>query len=319
MVKSESPKKIGIRQYLTLPNSHPMIYKRFPRFQFAGILAEYWQKMLQMKNHLLVLLGLALVGGGLLSACSRQEAVGQPLLSSATPVLVAGTTPVINFEPVDSATPGATYTASITPTVTVTFVLPSATPQPTLPPEHSINGVPSDHQYFALGCEARAAVDWAAFFGVDINEFNFQYQLPLSDNPDKGFVGDVNGPWGQIPPYAYGVNAGPVADLLQTYGLPAQAGKNLTTEQVKAQLAQDHPVIAWVIGNMVGGTAVEYTDQAGDTTLVAPYEHVVLLTGYDEENIHYVTNGKRYYIPYEYFERSWGVLGNMAVYYEAEK
>ncbi len=30
---------------------------------------------------------------------------------------------------------------------------------------------------------------------MNIHEFDFQVALPLSDNPDKGFVGDVNAPW----------------------------------------------------------------------------------------------------------------------------
>ncbi len=256
---------------------------------------------------------LLLLAGSLLASCSQQSVQSGDLAT--LPPVVTASQQAVSYQPVSSATPGPTATASLTPTATATIVLPSPTPLPTLPAEHHISGISSDHQYFALGCEARAAIDWANFFGIEINEYDFQYALPLSDNPDKGFVGDVNGPWGQIPPYAYGVNAGPVAALLQTYGLPAQAHKGLTSEQVKEQLAQDHPVIAWVIGNMVGGTAVEYTDQQGDTTLVAPYEHVVILTGYDADNIRYVTNGKYYDIPYQYFERSWGVLGNMAIFY----
>ena len=258
--------------------------------------------------------GLIILAGSILAACSQKSVMSED--TDFTPTIPTVTQPAVSYQPFSSATPGPTSTASLTPEPTATIVLPTITPQPTLAEEHHITGVTSDHQYFALGCEARAAVDWSNYFGVEINEYDFQYELPLSDNPDKGFVGDVNGPWGQIPPYAYGVNAGPIADLLQSYGLPAEAYTGLTIEQVKDQLAQDHPVIAWVIGNMVGGTAVEYTDEEGDTTLVAPYEHVVILTGYDADNIRYVTNGKYYDIPYEYFERSWDVLGDMAVFYE---
>jgi uncharacterized protein YvpB len=189
---------------------------------------------------------------------------------------------------------------------------PSATP---IPLEHYLR-IAGGRQYFALGCEASAAVDWAAYFDVEINEYNFQYELPLSDNPDKGFVGDVNGPWGQVPPYAYGVHAVPVAELLRQYGLPAAGLKGLTVEQIKAELAQDQPVIVWVIGNMVGGITAIYTDQEGDSVLVAAYEHVVILTGYNETSIRYTNNGKFYDVPIEVFENSWGVLGNMALIYE---
>lgn len=192
------------------------------------------------------------------------------------------------------------------------------TPDAPVPAEHYITGIYGHKQYFSLGCEASVAKDWAAFFGVEINEFNFQIELPLSDNPDKGFVGDVHGPWGQIPPYAYGVHAVPVAALLREYGLPAGGYKQLTVEQIKAELAEGHPVIAWVIGNVVGGVPAEYTDKEGDTTIVAAYEHVVLVTGYNETSLRYNSNGKFYDVPIEVFENSWGVLGNMAIFYEEE-
>ena len=209
--------------------------------------------------------------------------------------------------------PAATFTAQPSPTGSPTPTLPpSATP---IPLEHYLR-IAGGRQYFALGCEASAAVDWAAYFDVEINEYNFQYELPLSDNPDKGFVGDVNGPWGQVPPYAYGVHAAPVAELLRQYGLPAAGLKGLTVEQIKAELAQDQPIIVWVIGNMVGGMPATYTDQEGDSVQVAAYEHVVILTGYNETSIRYTNNGKFYDVPIEVFENSWGVLGNMALIYE---
>ena len=82
---------------------------------------------------------------------------------------------------------------------------------------------------------------------------------------------------------------------------------------MKAQLAQDKPVIAWVIGNMVGGVPAEYTDSRGNKVVVAAYEHTVILTGYNEKKIRYMTNGKFFDAPTEVFLNSWGVLGNMVV------
>jgi len=191
--------------------------------------------------------------------------------------------------------------------------LPSpATAQP-LPGEHFISDIRGHHQYFSLGCEAAAAKDWAKYFHHDFNEFEFQYQLPLSDNPDLGFVGDVNSPWGQVPPYGYGVHAGPVADLLDVYGIPARAYKGYTLDQLKDKIAQDKPVIAWVIGNVVGGVPYHYTDARGSLVTVAAYEHVVIVTGYNATHLRYMTNGKFYDTPYEVFLNSWGVLGNMVI------
>jgi uncharacterized protein YvpB len=190
------------------------------------------------------------------------------------------------------------------------------TPSPAIPKEHYIEGVSGHRQFFPLGCETGVAVDWARYFGINIIEYNFQYELPRSDNPELGFVGDVRSPWGQVPPYAYGVHAPPVADLLRKYGLNAKAVRGYSLEGIKQELAGDQPVIAWVIGNMVGGVPAEYTDSQGNRTTVAAYEHVVLLTGYNQKRIHYNNNGKFYEVPYDVFLNSWAVLGNMAIIME---
>jgi uncharacterized protein YvpB len=185
-----------------------------------------------------------------------------------------------------------------------------------LPDEYYIQSITGHKQFFSLGCEASAAVDWANYFGLSINETEFQSRLPSSDNPDYGFVGSVDGPWGQVPPYAYGVHAAPVAELLRQYGINAVGEKGFTIERIKAEIASGQPVIAWVIGNCVGGVPHEYVDPQGQKVKVAAYEHVVILTGYSNENgtLRYLNNGKFYDIPVEYFERSWDVLEKMVVY-----
>lgn len=242
-----------------------------------------------------------------------------PLMVSCTAVQSKGVeiTPTQTNAP-PTATPEPTATA-LPPTATPAPTLPQPSPEaptmtPTieLPAEHYIE-IRGHKQYFTLGCEAATALDWAEYLGHTFNEFEFQYRLPLSDNPDYGFVGDVNSPWGQVPPYAYGVHAGPVADLLNEYGIPAKAYKNYTLDQIITKLAQDKPVIAWVIGNVVGGVPHEYTDKEGRKVTVAAYEHVVIVTGYNAEKIRYMTNGKFYETPKEVFLNSWGVLGNMVI------
>jgi uncharacterized protein YvpB len=261
----------------------------------------------------LILCGLA--GGAalaaVLSACapavSGQIAATQPPPQHVE-VELPTRTPAPTLTPLPAAATESTPLAS--PTVT-------GTPEPAYPAEHYIRTITGHRQYFSLGCEASVAVDWAGYFGVNINEFNFQIELPLSDNPEKGFVGDVNAPWGQVPPYGYGVYAGPVADLLVKYGLPARAVKGWTIEQVKEELAQNRPVIAWVIGNVEGGVPAEYTDKEGSKVIVAAYEHTIILTGYNAKNIRYMTNGRFIDVPTDVFENSWSVLGKMAIYSEA--
>jgi uncharacterized protein YvpB len=268
---------------------------------------------------MLVVLGGAVAWGG---ARYRTEAVFPPGSPTATGLQAAlqettgASTPDPGISPAPGDTPGTpplpTSEPALEPTHEPTSG-PSLTLTPGLPEEHYIQSIHGHHQYFPLGCEAAAAKDWANFFKKDFNEFEFQYKLPLSDNPDLGFVGDVNAPWGQVPPYGYGVHAGPVADLLNAYGIPAKAYKGYTLEQIKARLAQDVPVIAWVIGNVVGGVPYEFTDSKGNKTIVAAYEHVVILTGYNQDHVRYMSNGKFYDTPDKVFLNSWGVLGNMVI------
>ena len=185
-----------------------------------------------------------------------------------------------------------------------------------LPEEFYIRNITGRKQYYPLGCETSTAVDLANYFGVAILESDFQNRLPLSDNPDFGFVGSVEGPWGQVPPYAYGVHAGPVGDLLQEYGLNAVGEKQFTIERIKSEIASGQPVIAWVIGNVVGGIPHEYEDSQGRKVIVAAYEHVVIVTGYSDVagTLRYMNNGKFYDVPVEHFDGSWAVLERMVVY-----
>lgn len=253
-----------------------------------------------------------------------------PIIGLAFVVLaVAGCLPTPTASPAPTSSPTATAEIQLTlahrPTATpqpTAAASPSPQPSPTttetaLPLSASIANISGHSQTYELGCEASAAVDWAGYFDVLIYESTFQFALPLSDNPELGFVGNVTTDgWGQIPPYAYGVHAQPIAALLREYGLPALAVTNLSLQDVKAELAEGHPLIAWVIGNMVYSEPYIYIDQAGNAVTVAPFEHVVILTGYDDSNIFYMNNGKFFSVPTQVFLTSWSVLGNMAVIYD---
>ena len=245
-----------------------------------------------------------------------------------TTLVLAGCTPAEVVTPLTVSSPTAILpnpspTFPPTPTTEIPLIVqpsPQASPAATeiaLPPSAMITEISGHEQTYELGCEASAAVDWAGYYDFLIYESTFQFELPLSDNPELGFVGNVTTDgWGQIPPDAYGVHAPPIAELLRKYGLPAVAVRGMTLEDVKAELAEGDPVIAWVIGNMVYSYPFKYVDQAGNSVTVARYEHVVILIGYDETTITYMNNGFLYSVPTEVFLTSWGVLGNMAVIHD---
>ena len=186
-------------------------------------------------------------------------------------------------------------------------------PLPPLPSQAIINGVTGRVQSLPLDCEARSAVDWARFFGASIGELAFFNNLPVSDNPDKGFVGNVYGSWGQIPPNPYGVHAEPVAALLRAYGLPAYAHRPLKWELLKAEIAAGNPVIVWIIGSVDNGIPVYYTPSDGLHTIVARYEHTVIVTGYTNSSVYYLNGATIYSRSISQFLDSCSALGNMAI------
>ena len=164
------------------------------------------------------------------------------LLTACQAELVATVTPTST----PTQAPTATATATPAPTTAPEPIATNAPTETQVPPpaltypdSYYISNITGHKQTYELGCEASAAVDWAGFFGVSIYESIFQYSLPLSDNPDLGFVGEVTtDAWGQIPPYAYGVHAGPIADALVGFDLPARAVTGYTIEEVKRRVRQ---------------------------------------------------------------------------------
>jgi subtilisin-like proprotein convertase family protein/uncharacterized protein YvpB len=184
---------------------------------------------------------------------------------------------------------------------------------PDLPGQAKIVGVTGKPQSLPLDCESRSAVDWANYFNVHIDELEFFSRLPESENPDKGFVGSVYGTWGQIPPQDYGVHADPVARLLSKYGLPAYAHRPLSWDQLRAEIAAGRPVITWIVGSVVNGIPEYYLPPDELLTVVARYEHTVIVTGYTPDSVTYLNGAFPYTKSLVDFLQSWSALGNMAI------
>jgi uncharacterized protein YvpB/LysM repeat protein len=183
------------------------------------------------------------------------------------------------------------------------------------PDQAYISGLVGHAQIYSLSCESRSAADWAAYWGVPINEVEFLNSLPQSDNPNEGFVGSPHDPWGYIPPYSYGVHADPVARVLRSYGLDAHADTDLSWEDLREEIAAGRPVIVWVIGSIWAGSAKTYTTEDGEDVRVANNEHTMILIGYNQNQVHLVDALTGFTITHslENFLTSWAVLGNMAV------
>jgi subtilisin-like proprotein convertase family protein len=203
----------------------------------------------------------------------------------------------------------------------VSDAMPAPSPTPTqvyLPSSAYVYGMSGKDQQLNLDCESRSAVDWVKHYGYNIDELNFLSHLPNSDDPEEGFVGDPDGIWGQIPPNDYGVHAPPIADVLRDYGATANSFRSLQWNDLRAEIASGNPVIVWIIGggsySLVNGIPHFYTAHStGNTTIVARYEHTVILVGYTPTYVT-VLNGSRFVdVPLDQFLDSWSVMQFMAV------
>ena len=286
-----------------------------------------WQKLVLA---VLFLTATAALGGaGTLIYAEQLKAAAPPpetAVARVEPTATAApeSTPEIEIVRPVSASPTPFQPLPITPTPSPTTLpthtptqLPTATPAPTEipsePDEVFIDGIWGYPQTFNLSCESRSASDLARYFGVYFTELEFLYALPSSDNPDAGFVGDVHGFLGQLPPLGYGVHARPVAALMREFGLNATAYKGLSLAEIKAELSAGRPVMIWAIRDLGTSTPVEYTASDGDITIVARYEHTFIVIGYGDGYITVLDNDRVYSVSTDQFLNSWGLLGNMGI------
>ncbi len=193
---------------------------------------------------------------------------------------------------------------------------PAPIPEPedgNLPTSARISSIFGSPQLYTLDCEAQAAVDWARFFGVTISELEFIDRIPHSDDPTQGFVGNINGAMGQLPPDDYGVHAGPVAELLHEYGLNAVAVSGWDIQAIKKEIAEGRPVIVWIVNLPFAVETSQYTAPNGNTSTVARFEHTWIITGYNAYTFTAIDSEWTYNVKTSTFIERWNALGNQAI------
>jgi uncharacterized protein YvpB len=187
-----------------------------------------------------------------------------------------------------------------------------------LPPSTLVEGLVGHPQEHDLSCESRSATDLAAFWGETFVEDDFFRRLPKSDNPHRGFLGDVDLPAGSMPPLGYGVYAGPIAANLRSFGFDARAEHEWSLEALKAELAAGLPVIIWATYDMRLPGPMTWTSSDGETSVVVKWQHTFIAVGYDESGVYLVDayDGVTKFFPYDAFIPAWDQLGHMAVVVE---
>ena len=162
-----------------------------------------------------------------------------------------------------------------------------------------------------LSCESCAASMAARYHGVDAGEEDVLAALPRDDNPHLGFRGNVDGTPGGT--QDYGVYAAPVAAVLASYGLDVRMVEG-GLPGICAALARGNPVVAWMTYDCMVSTPVTVT-VAGQRVRLVPYQHAVVVTGYDAAGVwaNDPWDGREDYYAEADFERALGYLGQMAI------
>lgn len=179
-----------------------------------------------------------------------------------------------------------------------------------LPSEVRLN-VARQKQNRNLSCESSAASMAAQYHGFSLTEAEILAALPQNDNPYLGFRGNVDGPTGGI--VDYGVYAGPVQHVLEQAGLQVRALEGGLAE-IRAALARGNPVVAWLTYNCQVSTPT--TEVIGDQTVpLVPYQHVVVLTGYNPDGMwaNDPWDGQEDFYSNSDLRRAMAYLGNMAL------
>lgn len=184
-----------------------------------------------------------------------------------------------------------------------------------LPPVAMAEGLIGHPQQRNLSCESRSATDLAAYWGSSFTEHAFFHRLPKSDNPHRGFVGDVDMPAGSMPPVGYGVYAGPVAATLRSFGMDAEARAAMTVDALKEELAAQRPVIVWATYDMQLPGREIWVSSDGAASTVVRWQHTFIVVGYDEDAIYAVDayDGVTKTFSSEAFVTAWELLDRMAV------
>ncbi|MBC8080403.1 MAG: C39 family peptidase [Gorillibacterium sp.] len=181
------------------------------------------------------------------------------------------------------------------------------------------------------GCEITSLTMLLHFFGEDLDKMKFAQMMDKDPapmiknnkgeiiswgNPQKGFVGDINGYHN-----GFGVFHKPVAKLIERI-MPGHA-LDLTGqpfEKVLIQLQEGKPVVVWTNTTFARLDSGWMTWDTAEGPVRGTWkEHAVLLVGFDQEHLYIndpLDGSKSKRIDRKSFIESWKQMGEQAVSYQ---
>ena len=175
-----------------------------------------------------------------------------------------------------------------------------------------IEGIESVAQWYNLSCEYAAAATVTLFWGNLVSQRDFIREVPQHPNPHKGFRGSIHGPHGGTD--HYGIYAEPLVPVLEKYGYSATVFYG-GVERLKAEINEGHPLVVWITSGRYSHRPVYQETYDGETFKLVPYEHAVVVYGYDGEGVYSmdVGDGGFYHTDWDSFLRRWSYFDQMTL------
>jgi uncharacterized protein YvpB len=143
--------------------------------------------------------------------------------------------------------------------------------------------VPVYVQQRNLSCEYASLVMAMGAYNTWVSEWTIGQLVPLSDNPNWGYRGNIDGWWGNTTDY--GVYPKALVKPLAELGFrSAVLGGADEPTALKQYLANGVPVVLW-LGYWGDQSYIEYTED-GTPYRLNPGYHVVVASGYDESGVY---------------------------------
>lgn len=111
-----------------------------------------------------------------------------------------------------------------------------------------LDAVPALPQLRNLSCEAATIRMVLAARGVEASEEEVLARMPRNENPHLGFRGDPEGDGHDADLKDYGTYAEVVAEVLRSFGAPAEAVRGMSEWELRQTVRSGKAVIVWVTG-----------------------------------------------------------------------
>jgi LysM repeat protein len=174
-----------------------------------------------------------------------------------------------------------------------------------------VENIPAYKQARSLSCEYASVfiATWA--FGTPISEEEYIAVTPITENPHFGYRGNIDGEWGRTDDY--GIYAEALVPMLESHGFVGEVSYGADPAILRAHLDLGHPVITWIATRP--DTGFYEIDQFGNSFKLVPWEHVVVVYGYNEVGVFISDPGTAALTSMDWgsFVDAWLVLDGMAL------